>query len=747
MNPTSPIQLASNRREAEEFFARRLKQLDIAATTQTASGQMLDWIPRASQVPGGRIASPPPELKTPVAHDPDRADRPALAELLQQVGERGPSGTVPVRRPMVALMDHRLSLKQRRVVKKAPPPLDRKLAPPAPDYKGHYYGNSYESGTWYGGQGIFSCFVPAVSAASHFSLVQIGVTNSQQGYFQSVEAGWQLFPNIFGSDWVPHLFTYFTTNGYSSEGDNIGGYNTEHKGWIQYDSSYYPGMTFTPRSVWDGDQRTISIKYQLYQGNWWLNVQGVWLGYYPVSIYGKSPAAGGAPTTVNTLGNHADNVGFWGEVYDPDNTPPSTQMGSGYFANVGWRWSAYMHNLEVQSDAAGTLKAYDGIANASDASLYTISSSFPGSGSWGSHAYVGGPGSFSALPSSPAAAYNQIGLTQTDVFAIDKNGTLFVAWVDGGGPWNGPVPISPPARFPAAAPVAASQQFGLAQTDVFAVDKNGALTVSWVVGGGVWSGPIAIGPAGRFFPGTRLAAGQQFGLNQTDVFAIDKNGALTVSWVDGAGSWSGPAEISPWERFVAGAPVASSQQFGLAQTDVFAVDRSGALTVSWVDGAGAWNGPAEISAPGMFLPNTSVTACQQVGLTQTDVFAVDKNGALRVSWVDGGGAWQGPAAISPPNTFVPGSAVAASRQFGLNQTDVFAVDNNGTLTVTWVVGAGNWTGPVPISPVALALPGAPVSVAQQAGLDQTDVFVVDRKGDLNLFWVSGAGHWNGPIHP
>jgi hypothetical protein len=578
-------------------------------------------------------------------------------------------------------------------------------------------------------------------------LIQTGILNTQQGYYQTVEAGWQAYPDLYGGDYAPHVFTYFTTNGYSGDGDNIGGYNTIHKGWVQHDAKYYPGMTFSPLSVVDGQQYEITIRYQLYQGNWWLNVQGVWVGYYPGSLFAKVQTGSSTPVTTNTLGDHADSVGFWGEIYDPDYNPPTTQMGSGQFASTSFGWSAYMHNLQVQVDSAGTLQPYQGgPGSASNVSLYTIDAEFSNTVGWDSYCYVGGPGAFSALPSGASAAHSQVGLTQTDVFAIDKNGQLFVSWVDGGGGWSGPAPIGGGGRFPASAPLTAGPQFGLTQTDVFAVDTSGTLTVAWVTGGGNWSGPASIGSA-SFLPGAPLATTQQFGLNQTSVFAVNKFGALTVAWVSGAGAWNGPATISGGNVFSASASVAACQQFGLTQTDVFAVDLAGALTVSWVDGGGAWNGPAAISPAGTFVVGSPLAAGQQIGLTQTNVFVVDLAGALTVSWVDGAGAWQGPVRISPVGTYLQGAPVATSQQFGLTQTDVFAVDKTGTLTVTWVVGGGSWNGPAQIGPVGLALPSAPVSTCQQAGLNQTDVFLVDRHGDLNMFYVSGGGAWAGPSYP
>ena len=55
--------------------------------------------------------------------------------------------------------------------------------------------------------------------------------------------------------------------------------------------------------------------------------------------------------------------------------------------------------------------------------------------------------------------------------------------------------------------------------------------------------------------------------------------------------------------------------------------------------------------------------------------------------------------------FLTGGGVAASQQFAANQTDVFSVDQNGQLTVSWVDNAGEWQGPITISPAGRGRPG------------------------------------------
>jgi hypothetical protein len=157
-------------------------------------------------------------------------------------------------------------------------------------------------------------------------------------------------------------------------------------GWVQVDSTIFPGTTFLPYSEIGGPQRKISIKYQLFQDNWWLSCQGHWVGYYPASLFM------GNQSVFSTLGDHADRIGFWGEVASFDTTPTKTDMGSGRFAGEGRTRAAYFHHLRVQTDRAGGITPYNGEASSTDKKLYDIDPQFNSGTAWGSYAFVGGPG-------------------------------------------------------------------------------------------------------------------------------------------------------------------------------------------------------------------------------------------------------------------------------------------------------------------------------------------------------------------
>ena len=68
-------------------------------------------------------------------------------------------------------------------------------------------------------------------------------------------------------------------------------------------------------------------------------------------------------------------------------------MGSGQFPEAGFGHAAYMHNI-VYTDTNNNPQNYDGGAQIqeSDRSRYRIIPSFNSGTSWGSFAYLGGPG-------------------------------------------------------------------------------------------------------------------------------------------------------------------------------------------------------------------------------------------------------------------------------------------------------------------------------------------------------------------
>jgi hypothetical protein len=155
----------------------------------------------------------------------------------------------------------------------------------------------------------------------------------------------------------------------------------------------FPGIRINGVCTPGGPQVEVSMKFQLYQEpgttelNWWVAVQGIWMGYYPATLYG----GGGMATGANLLSSG-------GEVYSGLANPEATgdQMGSGVQAAEGWTHAAFLRLLRNQIDMNGAMADSNGVGSndpavAGGADPYTNQTFMSSGGSWGSFFFAGGP--------------------------------------------------------------------------------------------------------------------------------------------------------------------------------------------------------------------------------------------------------------------------------------------------------------------------------------------------------------------
>ncbi|KAI0159701.1 hypothetical protein GGR57DRAFT_434943 [Xylariaceae sp. FL1272] len=351
----------------------------IKASTTSKHGHVIDWVTPESMTQDGKApATPPQPPKNMRKRDPSK---PSFRELAaKDPANQGPAGTVPVLRfnntatPIV----------------KSRPTADTGKAKRDGDQGTHWYASSAQYVNNNGGIATVSLFAPYVESSSDFSLLQTAIVhnNAQAAagtVTQTAEAGWIVYPDQVSQ---PHLFSYYTTTGYQSEGDNIGCWNTGCSGYVQTDSTIYPGIAYTPLSTDGGDQYELQIGYFLSDGNWWLWVDDGYVGYYPASLWSN-----GASNAGETLGAYANEINWYGEIYNSEVTTTTTDMGSGEFPSAGFGKAAYMHNIQYV-DQSNTYQNYDGSAGSvvSDSSRYDYAPTWNSGTSWGSYFYVGGPG-------------------------------------------------------------------------------------------------------------------------------------------------------------------------------------------------------------------------------------------------------------------------------------------------------------------------------------------------------------------
>jgi hypothetical protein len=107
------------------------------------------------------------------------------------------------------------------------------------------------------------------------------------------------------------------------------------------------------------------------------------MGYYPATLY----YTGG-------LASQADNVDWGGEVVDGSDhpEPTATWMGSGRLPVGGFGSSAYIRNLQYQSDPNGGMTDFQAFPTMTNPASYGIAADFSGATTWGSYFYWGGSG-------------------------------------------------------------------------------------------------------------------------------------------------------------------------------------------------------------------------------------------------------------------------------------------------------------------------------------------------------------------
>jgi Neprosin len=208
-----------------------------------------------------------------------------------------------------------------------------------------------------------------------FSLSQHWYTAGSGGGLQTAEVGWQVYPQLYGST-QPVLFIYWTADDYQSTGC----YNLSCTAFVQTSNTWALGGALAPVSTAGGQQYELQMGYYLFEGNWWLYVNGGAaanaVGYYPTSIYRSGAMAA-----------KAAEIDYGGEVVGTTSWPP---MGGGAFANQGWQHAAYQRDIRYFPAAGGNVSATLAAVAASP-NCFTAAVSMQAA-PWNETLYFGGPG-------------------------------------------------------------------------------------------------------------------------------------------------------------------------------------------------------------------------------------------------------------------------------------------------------------------------------------------------------------------
>ncbi|XP_054813494.1 uncharacterized protein LOC129314149 [Prosopis cineraria] len=256
-----------------------------------------------------------------------------IAQLWHQSGSC-PKGTVPIRRTTKEDILRADSIQQFwKKINQSIPDLFGSSSP----ISGHEYAIADLRGDrYYGAQASINIWKPHVQESNEFSLSQIWIVNRDDpnNNVETIEAGWQIYPGIYGDD-NPRLFTYWTSDSYRSTGC----YNLRCSGFVQVDNTIAVESSLQTLSVYGGSQYELSILIRKDQGtgNWWMQVgNSKNIGYWPASLF-------------NRLSESASNVQWGGEIVNrkSNGQHTTTEMGSGHFSEEGFGKASYFKELSI----------------------------------------------------------------------------------------------------------------------------------------------------------------------------------------------------------------------------------------------------------------------------------------------------------------------------------------------------------------------------------------------------------------
>lgn len=377
--------------EFRKYLIDRYAGMDVPHSFLDDEGRAIDCVPIEQQPgikgTGTKILTPPDLPKFPAAQDkqpPDKAADYMKSPLPQLSPERRdrlgnqmycPAGTIPVLRTTLETMSRFRNLKD--FFRKAPDggrlPDEKpyEISPAADGYQ-HRYAHAKQFVSNLGGSSFLNVWQQTLASNHWFSLSQQWYVAGSGNGTQTVECGWQVSPRMYNTR-LPCLFIYWTRANYA---DGTGCYNLDCGAFVKTDPNVVIGGTLTPSQP-GGAQYEMNLSYYLSGGAWWLYIQNIPVGYYPVSIFRNG-----------ALSQKADSIDYGGETVGEGSFPP---MGSGQFPLAGFGRAAYQRNVGYFPSPGNALEATLTAFEPSPACYKIILSNNSGT-SWGTYFYFGGPG-------------------------------------------------------------------------------------------------------------------------------------------------------------------------------------------------------------------------------------------------------------------------------------------------------------------------------------------------------------------
>jgi hypothetical protein len=387
------------------FLRNRIDRAKVRKTLQTRTGRNVDCLDVNAQpaLRGKPIAKPPAVLApdVPITRPGQVAGTPEPLFISgTQTPDKCAEGTVPVRDITIEDLKRFASLDE--FFRKEPAgSVDRAKSAPLASQRGASrlldFGSSsflsqphahvYKGVTNWGAEAELNIWNPYTELSTEFSLVQIWVMGWGSLGTESLEVGLQRYDAMYG-DSDQHLFIYSTRDAYSNSSSYPGCYNNTCSDFVQVSSNWYPATSWFDISVDGGTQYYIHAHVAKAGdgGDWWLAIDGEWMGYYPRYMY-------------DGVANDAQLIDYGGEAIDsqPAGRHTMTDMGSGYPAAAWWTHAAWVAAMRYHDSNPGgnwiTWAETTGLTTGIDEpGCYDVILDESADPSWHTYMYYGGGG-------------------------------------------------------------------------------------------------------------------------------------------------------------------------------------------------------------------------------------------------------------------------------------------------------------------------------------------------------------------
>ena len=247
----------------------------------------------------------------------------------------------------------------------------------------HEYATANETGNSRAIRSILSSNRPSLETTEEMSLSQIwGSATTAAGVVQTVEAGWQVWTDKW-HDSYPHLFVYYTSDNYVTTGC----YNTDCGKFVVYNNSTALGGALASSNAGGTVYYFETIYSQNSAGDWWVQINGTYVGYYPNTLFSAPGLKSGSMRDV-----------YGGELAPEQGLGRHSKvdMGTGTFSAGGWGNAAFHSGIQhclVGGSWCNWSYSNLTVSQVSKSNCYDLSFADPPTNS---AFYFGGPGNPSA---------------------------------------------------------------------------------------------------------------------------------------------------------------------------------------------------------------------------------------------------------------------------------------------------------------------------------------------------------------